>query len=188
MAVDILDRYLVWKIVKNHHIPLALDDWLHLHGDLGQRWRGGTSGALEPPSWSSWNIDHLNIKTRKHVRCKPHVCPHRIPHIAYPQGNAQIPAYGLAFFTFQYLKTQKPKPLIKTLNPKKPQVKIAAYSQCFHSSSGDSLWYCLGMFFGLWRTWGLAPTCLMAMYLFGIGVFPNFGLLNTQYSSNEWRC
>ena len=37
MAVDILDRYLVWKIVKNHRIPLALDDWLHLHGDLGQR-------------------------------------------------------------------------------------------------------------------------------------------------------
>ena len=133
---------------------------------------------------TTWTL----FKTRKHVRCKPHVCPHRIPHIAYPQGNAQIPAYGLAFFTFQYLKTQKPKPLIKTLNPKKPQVKIAAYSQCFHSSSGDSLWYCLGMFFGLWRTWGLAPTCLMAMYLFGIGVFPNFGLLNTQYSSNEWRC
>ena len=45
----------------------------------------------------------------------------------------------------------------------KPKVKIAAYSQCFGSSSGDKyIWYRLGVLFGCGRTSRLGRTCLVS--------------------------
>ena len=62
------------------------------------------------------------------------------------------PCVGFKFFTFQHNKPLNPKTLNPKLTPKSwnLKVKIAAYSQCFHSSSGDTYIILFGCVVWVW--------------------------------------
>ena len=62
------------------------------------------------PIKSPLNSNFLHKNMLKQVPCKPHVCPHRIPHISFDMLN---PFVELAFFLLS--KTWNPKSI---KNPK----------------------------------------------------------------------
>ena len=97
----------------------------------------------------------------KQERCKPHVCPPRIPHILwhaqslrrasvfyFPKPNTLKTLNSLN--SLKHSKTLNPK-----LNPENLKSKSLRIASVFIHPLVTSIWYCLGVLFGCGRTWGL---------------------------------